>query len=130
MNKKAVKTLFGTSDPSRIVSAAAWLAILATAVAILLLAALHILSPEFSPSWRMISEYAFGYYAWVLSIMFLSWGLGSWAIIVAIWSQVSTRAGRIGLWLLMVAGIGEAMASYFDIRHEIGHGIAGLFVSV
>lgn len=32
----------------------------------------------------------------------------------------------MGLWLLIVAGIGEAMASYFDIRHEIGHGIAGL----
>jgi hypothetical protein len=26
----------------------------------------------------------------------------------------------------MFAGIGEAMASVFDIRHEIGHGIAGL----
>jgi hypothetical protein len=26
----------------------------------------------------------------------------------------------------MIAGIGEAMASVFDVRHEIGHGIAGL----
>ena len=126
MNKTATKALLGTNEPSKIGLPVAWLAILATMAAILILAALHLLSPEFSPSWRMISEYAFGHYAWVLSLMFLSWGIGSWALVVAIWSQVPTRAGKIGLWLLVVAGIGEAMASYFDIRHEIGHGIAGL----
>lgn len=58
--------------------------------------------------------------------MFLSWGVGSWALVVALWSEIHTKAGRVGLWLLIVAGLGEAMASYFDIRHEIGHGIAGL----
>ena len=26
----------------------------------------------------------------------------------------------------MIAGVGEALASVFDVRHEIGHGIAGL----
>jgi hypothetical protein len=36
----------------------------------------------------VISEYAFGHYAWVLSSMFLSWGIGSWALVIAIWSQV------------------------------------------
>lgn len=90
------------------------------------LAALHVLSPEFSPSWRVISEYALGHYAWVLSLMFLSWGIGSWALVVAIWSQVHTNSGRVGLWFLIVAGVGEAMASVFDIQHPIGHGIAGL----
>lgn len=126
MNKTAAKTLLATNNPSKIVLPSAWLAILTTMVAILLMAALHLLSPEFSPSWRMISEYAFGHYAWVLSLMFLCWGIGSWALVVAIWSQVPNSAGKVGLWLLIVAGIGEAMASYFDIRHEIGHGIAGL----
>src|SRR5579864_2014985 len=61
-------------EMSRIVEPAAWMAILATSAAIVFLAALHVLSPEFSPSWRMISEYAFGHYAWLLSLMFLSWG--------------------------------------------------------
>jgi Protein of unknown function (DUF998) len=32
----------------------------------------------------------------------------------------------MGLWFLIIAGMGEAMASVFDVRHEIGHGIAGL----
>ena len=114
------------SNSSRIVRPAAWLAIVATLAAILLLAALHVLSPEFAPSWRMVSEYAFGHYAWVLSLMFLSWGIGTWALAVAILGEVRTTAGRAGVWLLIIAGVGEAMASVFDIRHEVGHGLAGL----
>src|SRR5579864_7069462 len=102
-------------DTSRSVEPAAWMAILATSAAIVFLAALHVLSPEFSPSWRMISEYAFGHYAWLLSLMFLSWGLGTWALVIAIWSQVHTRAGKVGMIFLIVAGLGEALASVFDI---------------
>jgi hypothetical protein len=114
------------SDPTRIFAPAAWLSVITTAATILLLASLHILSPEFAPSWRMVSEYAFGHYAWVLSLMFLSWGISSWALAVAIWVQVETTAGKVGLYFLLIAGFGEAMASYFDVTHEIGHGIAGL----
>jgi len=118
------------NNPSHIVELAGWLAILATLATILLLAILHVLSPEFSPSWRMVSEYAFGHYAWVLSLMFVSWAISSWALVIAIWSQVHTNAGKVGLWFLIIAGIGEALASAFDIKHEIGHeighGIAGL----
>ena len=114
------------SDPSKIAAPAAWVAIIMTAVTILLLASLHVLSPEFAPSWRMVSEYAFGHYGWVLSLMFLSWGISSWALAVGIWSQVQTKAGRVGLWFLVVAGIGEAMASVFDVTHDAGHSIAGL----
>jgi len=109
-----------------IMAPAAWLAVIATAATLLLLASLHVLSPEFNPSWRVISEYALGRYGWVLSLMFLCWGISSWALAVAIWSQVQTRAGKVGLWFLLLAGIGEAMASIFDVRHEVGHGIAGL----
>ena len=125
MNTTATTRLSRTST-SQIVGPAAWLAVTATAATILLLAALHVLSPEFSPSWRMISEYAFGRYAWVLSLMFLCWGIGSWALAVAIWPEVHTKPGKSGLWLLVVAGVGEAMASVFDINYPIGHGIAGL----
>ncbi len=111
---------------SRSVRPAAWLSLIATSAALVLLAALHVLSPEFAPSWRMVSEYAFGHHAQLLSMMFLCWGIGSWALAVAIWSEIRSTAGKAGLWLLILAGIGEAMASIFDIRHEVGHGIAGL----
>ncbi len=115
-----------TGDTPKIEVAGAPLAIAAAAVALLLLASLHVLSPEFDPSFRMVSEYALGHYDWVLSLMFLAWGISAWALAVALWSQVKTRAGKVGLWFLVIAGIGEAMASVFDITHDIGHSIAGV----
>jgi hypothetical protein len=127
MNHAATRSLVSVKYPSQIGESADWLALCATGATIFLLATLHVLSPEFSPSWRVVSEYAFGHYAWVLSLMFLSWGIGSWALAVALWTQVDTKSGRWGLWFLLLAGVGEAMASVFDIQHPIGHGIAGLF---
>lgn len=105
--------------------AAARLAIAFSVSAILLLAALHLLSPEFEPSWRAVSEYATGRYGWVLSLMFISWGVSSWALAFAIRSQVKTTAGRIGAAFLVAAGVGEAMASVFDITHPL-HGVSAL----
>lgn len=49
----------------------------ASTASLIFLVALHILSPEFDPSWRMVSEYALGNYSWVLSLMFGSWALSS-----------------------------------------------------
>jgi hypothetical protein len=115
-----------TCDPTEIDAPAAWLAIVMAVATILLLASLHVLSPEFDPSWRVVSEYALGHYGWVLSLMFLAWAISSWALVVAIKTQIKTAAGKIGLWFLIIAGIGEAMASVFDVTHAAGHGIAGL----
>lgn len=115
-----------TGDMPKIEVAGALLAIAAAAAALLLLASLHMLSPEFDPAFRMVSEYALGHYGWVLSLMFLAWGISSWALAVALWSQVKTRAGKVGLWFLVIAGLGEAMASIFDITHDTGHSIAGM----
>lgn len=97
-----------------------------TLLALVLLASLHVLSPEFAPSWRVISEYALGNNAWVLSLMFVCMGGGSIALAAAVWREVPTRAGKAGLGMLLLSGCGGAMASYFDIRHEVGHMIAGL----
>src|SRR5260370_36872122 len=97
-----------TRDPSKIEATSARLSIVAAAVVLLLLASLHILSPAFDPSYRMASEYALGQYGWVLSLMFLAWGMSSWALALAIWSQVKTRARKVGWWFLVIAGLGEA----------------------
>ncbi|MGH8283711.1 MAG: DUF998 domain-containing protein [Gammaproteobacteria bacterium] len=114
------------TNASTIAGRAAWFAMAAIAAAFLCLVALHVLSPEFHPSWRMVSEYAFGHYGWVLSLMFLAWGVSTWALAAAIWSQIQTKAGKLGAWLLIVAGLGEAMASVFDITHDVGHSVAGI----
>ena len=115
-----------TRDTPKIEVIGARLSIGAAAAVLLLLASLHVLSPEFDPSFRMVSEYALGHDSWVLSLMFLAWGISSWALVVAIWSQVKTTAGKVGLWFLVIAGLGEAMASVFDVTHDIGHSIAGV----
>lgn len=104
---------------------AAVVAIIGACVAIVALAGLHFLSPEFSPAWRMISEYGNGRYEWVLSLMFVCWGLGDIALAFAIRSQVKGRAGSVGLALLVVAGLGDIGGGVFDINHDPGHSIAG-----
>ncbi len=59
------------SSPARVAN---WIAIAAAAGALILLALLHVVSPEFDPSWRMISEYANGRNGSILSLMFACWG--------------------------------------------------------
>jgi hypothetical protein len=102
----------------------AWVAIGTAFTVLVLLGCLHLLSPEFDPSFRVLSEYANGRYRWVLSVLFVLWAISSWALAVAIWPQVSGIAGKIGVGFLIAAGIGEAMASVFDINHPL-HGLAG-----
>lgn len=103
----------------------AWLSIVASGISLILLAALHILSPELNPAWRMVSEYANGNYDWVLSLFFAFWAISAWALAYAIWSEPKTKMGRIGLYFLIAAGIGEAMAAVFDINHSL-HSLASL----
>jgi hypothetical protein len=74
----------------------------------------------------MVSEYANGRYGWVLSLMFLTWGLSTWALAACLAPDLRGVAGRFGLAMLVVAGAGEAMASVFDINHPVMHGVAGL----
>ncbi len=118
-------TSVSTNTASRISLPAARLAIAASIVALMLLASLHVLSPEFDPSWRMVSEYANGRYGWILSLMFAAWGLSSWALFFAIWPEAKTTPLRIGMVVLVLAGLGEALATMFDINHDELHNLAG-----
>jgi hypothetical protein len=74
----------------------------------------------------MVSEYAQGHYNRVLSLTFVAWAVSSWALACTLWAQVATMGGKLGLLCLLVAGLGQSLASVFDITHPIGHSIAGL----
>jgi Protein of unknown function (DUF998) len=111
--------------PARISLPAARVSIAAAAVVIVLLASLHVLSPEFDPAWRVVSEYATGQYGWVLSLMFACWAVSSWALAVTLRWEVKTTAGKMGVVVLSAAGVGEAMASVVDLNHPL-HDVAGL----
>lgn len=100
-------------------------AIVFSIVTLGLLAALHVLSPEFDPSWRVVSEYANGHYGWALTLMFACWAISSWALAYTIRPYAPTRFGRVGLWVLVVAGFGQALAAAFDINQPL-HGLSDL----
>jgi hypothetical protein len=104
---------------------AALMAMAAAALTVLLLAALHVMSPEFDPSRRVVSEYANGRYGWVLSLMFASWAISSWSLAVALWSQLKGIGGKVAVSFLVAAGVGEGMASFCDINHP-WHNLAGM----
>jgi hypothetical protein len=117
----------GTSDRSAIIILvpAARVSIIAAVLVVLLLAGLHLLSPEFDPAWRMVSEYALGGYGWVLSLMFISWAISSWALAYSLRGRVKTAGGKVGLVFLLASGLGEAMAAAFDVKHGL-HSVAAL----
>lgn len=92
-------------------------AIAFTALALGCLALLHLLSPEFDPSWRMASEYANGGHGWLLSLMFAAWAIGTWALAYALYPLAEGKLAKAGVVFLVIAGVGEAMAAAFDINH-------------
>lgn len=115
------------SASSRMSVLAARVAIAASAAALFLLASLHVLSPEFSAAWRMVSEYANGRYSWVLSLMFVAYGLSTLALAFVTGSHLTTRRGRIGLVLLAISGIAQVSAALFDLNQVVLHELAGAF---
>jgi len=94
-------------------------------ISLLSLATLHVLSPEFDPSWRMVSEYALGQYKWVLTLMFVMQSVSSVALFFATKSQIRTVGGKIGLFFLLAASLGLALAAIFDWTSPL-HGLAAM----
>lgn len=93
------------------------------AFALLCLLALHVVSPEFQPSWRMVSEYALGRYNWLLSTFFVSWAASSALLAVLLASTVTGLWAWFGVAMLAVSAVGELFGGLFNIRHRL-HGLA------
>jgi hypothetical protein len=104
---------------------AAYVAIFGIAISCAALILLHMLSPEFSPSWRMVSEYANGRFPWLMTIVFAGWAISSFALAVALWPLSESVLGKIGLIFLVLGGVGQVMGGLFDINHKL-HGPAAM----
>lgn len=76
-------------------------------------AALHGLKPDVDPSWHFISEYAIGEYGWIMTAAFALLAVSHVAAFVMLRSQLRTRAGRIGLAMLLVGAVGLTIAALF-----------------
>ena len=110
------------NSDTRIVSAlaagAARLSIACGLLFALILGSLHVLEPEFDPTWRFISEYALGGFGWMMNLAFLALALSLACAGVAILSQVRPIVGYIGLAVLGIAAIGMLIAGIFTTDPE------------
>src|SRR5215831_5744477 len=78
----------------------------ATALAVVLMALLHALEPEFDPSWRTLSEYSLGRYGALMRVAFLAMGTGVIAAAVALWRV--TGPWSLGLVVVAIGPLGAA----------------------
>src|SRR5262245_40012906 len=83
------------------------------ALFLVVLAGLHILKPEYDPSWRMISEYEIGRFGWAMQLAFFSLAIASVSAIVAVWSEIKSVIGYIGLVVLLIAATGMTIGGIF-----------------
>lgn len=104
------KPLVTTKPVSAVAANAARLSIASGLLFALLLGSLHLLEPEFNPAWRFISEYALGKFGWMMHIAFLALATSLASAGLAIFSQVRTVTGYIGLAILDIAAIGILIA--------------------
>ena len=101
------------------------LSIAAAVISLLCVLILHFVSPEFDPSWRMVSEYAYGNHVWLITLFFVFWGVSSLFIILLLWNIVTTKWAKFGVILLCLSFLGQIMGGMFDIKHKL-HGLAFL----
>lgn len=92
-------------------------------LSILSLVTLHVVSREFKPSFRMVSEYALGKHKGLLTLFFLSWGLSTISAGMMLWPEVTSGWAMVGVVLLFVTGVGAIMGGLFDVKHKL-HGPA------
>jgi hypothetical protein len=82
----------------------------ATAVSVGLVVALHVIEPEFAPSWRMLSEYSLGRFGILMRLAFLAAATG----LIALAFSLSQVTGAIAVWALAVTAIGPLGAVVVD----------------
>jgi hypothetical protein len=98
------------------VAVLATVAIVGTAIFIVLIGALHFLSPDFNPIERPTSEYATGPFGYLMTSAFVALSLSTWALVIGLRRDLSRPAqSRLGLGFLGVFGIGLLVAATFPI---------------
>jgi hypothetical protein len=93
-------------------------AIGAAVLAIIALAALHLLKPDVDPARTMISRYALGRHGWMMSLCFAAFATASACLFAALIGHASSLLSRTGMALLLIAAAGLAMAAVFPMDPE------------
>ena len=107
----------------------------AVPVAVDVVVALHVVEPEFDPSWRMMSEYSLGRYGVLMRVAFLAGGSSVIAVAVAL--SGSAWPGSLGLVLVAIGPLGAAFVDTDPIttprtmmsrRSKVPAGLGALFI--
>ena len=89
---------------------AARLALVANALFVALLCALHGLQADLDPSWHFLSECAIGRWGWLMQGAFLALALANLGTFAAIRPWLRTTAGKIGSALFLAGTAGTVLA--------------------
>ncbi len=79
---------------------------------LVVLAALHLIKSDLSPTWRMVSEYEIGRYGWLMQGAFLMLAVSTVGACIILRPVTSNRAGRIGRSALLMTAGGLALAGF------------------
>jgi uncharacterized protein DUF998 len=79
----------------------------------LIITALHVIKPEFEPSWRFISEYSIGPHGWIMKLAFLIWAASCAALALTLKDEVKSWRGRIGVAVLSIVAVALVPAGLF-----------------
>lgn len=88
---------------------AAVTALVAGGITVGLIAVLHMLKPEYDPSWRMISEYSLGRHGWMMRLAFVAMSVCLVATCFLLWPF-----GGAWTFALAVVGLGALGAAFVD----------------
>ncbi|MBS1508290.1 MAG: DUF998 domain-containing protein [Bacteroidetes bacterium] len=98
-----------TDNRIKILSVASYLGF----IFLFLLTTLHLLEPEFDPTWRVISEYELGKFGWLMRLAFFCWGGGFLLLTISLWNTLEGPGGKIGKWWLLIISIALFGAGIF-----------------
>ena len=102
-----------TKPISSLAANAARISIVSGLIFGIVLLSLHLLEPEYDPTWRFISEYALGRFGWLMHLAFLALATSLTSAVIALLTQVRTIVGYVGLVILGIAAIGFLIAAIF-----------------
>src|SRR5512141_626362 len=106
--------------PAKQVAGTATFAIVGIAYFLIAVIGLHFLRPDYNPIRRLVSEYAVGPYAFLMTSAFIALSLGSLALVIGLFQNLSrTWLSWIGLFFLAVWAGGILIAAIFPVGDRI-----------
>jgi hypothetical protein len=107
--------------------------LVASALCVALVIAAHVLKPEISPCWRMLSELSIGRMGWVMDAAFVAWAVSNMALGMALWRLAPAWLSTL-LIVVALGPLGAAFATADPITtppkdataHGRWHGVFGV----